>query len=208
MTMKTELKTPRLRTFYIKQEADEDVVFTLRMARTPDGFTIYAKSKEFHDWFKNLSKNTTLGFTKAWAVNMDSYNISKLWTDRMYDDLGGQINWRDPEDYIPKTLEAGFRNWNNNILMEAANFNPPSNTDELYYRGTPNISWVLSNILDSGFAINYAQPVSNIMFELYFSSVNRYLIWLNDNFIAVKQKGTKLTSTKKKTFSGKLNLED
>ena len=128
MTMKTELKTPRLRTFYIKQEADEDVVFTLRMARTPDGFTIYAKSKEFHDWFKNLSKNSTLGFTKAWSVNMDSYNISKLWTDRMYDDLGGQINWRDPEDYIPKTLEAGFRNWNNNILMEAPNFNPPSKT--------------------------------------------------------------------------------
>ena len=65
-----------------------------------------------------------------------------------------------------------------------------------------------SNILDNGFAINYAQPVSNRMFELYFTAVNRYLIWLNDNFIAVKQKGTKLTSTRKKTFSGKLNLED
>ena len=207
MTMKTELKSPRLRTFYIKQEETEDVVFTLRMARTPDGFTIYAKSTEFHDFFKRLSKDTLMNYRKGWGVSMDAYNISKLWTDRMYDDLSSSIKYAEPDDYVPKTLEQALNGWGQTILVQNPAFNNIDLGDK-YWKGTPNMSWLISNILDQGFVINYSQPISNRMFEVYFNTVNYYLIWLNDNFIAVKTKGIKLKQKKKETFSGKLNLDD
>tara|TARA_R110002012_G_scaffold64344_4_gene169235 strand:- start:2578 stop:3198 length:621 start_codon:yes stop_codon:yes gene_type:complete len=205
----TELKTPRLRTFYIKNEDEEqDTIFTLKMARTPEGFQIYCKSVEFHDWMKKLSRGLTMEYNKGWTLNMDAYNISKLWTDRMFDDLQSTINYNKPDDYIPKTLEIALRGWNGHMLLENGNLSADI-TEEDKWNGTPNISFILSNILDKGFVINFQQPISNRMFNAYYNATQKYLIWINDNFMSSRTKGVKITRKKPKpTFTGKLNLED
>jgi|TARA_R110000824_G_scaffold72633_1_gene185267 hypothetical protein len=208
----TELKAPKLRTFYIKNEDDESVVLTLRMARTPIGFQLYCKSKEFHDFFKALSKDTVSEFNKGWGVTMDSYNIGRLWTDRMFDDLRSAVNYKKPDDYVPKTLEVAFRNWNANILLDSPNLQLETTSDTTAWNGTPNISYILSNILDEGVMISFSSPVSNRMFDAVFYATQRYLVWLNDNFLSQRTQGFKLKQkskdiVKSKDMFGKMDDE-